>query len=39
MTDVDQVVIFGLSSEGVLTDDGFLDFAQAIGLYVLVIRV
>ena len=34
MTDVDQVVISALSSPEVLTDDGFLNFAMAVGLYV-----
>ena len=33
-----QVIISGLSSSDVLTDDGFLNFAQAIGLYVLILQ-
>jgi hypothetical protein len=34
VTDVDQVIISALSSPEVLTDDGFLKFAMALGLYV-----
>lgn len=34
MTDVGQVVISALSSPEVLTDDGFLKFAKALGLCV-----
>lgn len=32
MTPLFQVIISGLSSPDVLTDDGILNFAQAIGL-------